>query len=199
MPTAFAQLFWGFLLIILSFEINEFDILPDAIGYLLVVLAARTLAAHHPRFGTAYVIAIPLFALSVLDLAFAGVEFSGVASSRGFSGLAIAASLLVGLVVLVLQLVMVFNVCTAIAEMAVARGLHGLAEEARARWTLYLAMTIAGFVATAVAFGLYRSGGEGGAAALALLFFVFVLVVAVLFLKMLRRAQHEIPATPVTS
>lgn len=197
MTTAFSQLFWGFLFTMLDFRINRFDILPDIVGLLLIVLACNELRRYQARFNVAFAIAIPLLVLSLIELLRIGsidVSFVGTRPVDPI-GSVIAASVIFALIVFVLDLVMVFHVCAGVWEMAGQRGLNELAREARSRWSLYLATAIIGMLFLLVAAGSVRSSGAlGGLVALFFLLFVFIIVVTILFLVMLRHAQGQIPA-----
>lgn len=57
---SFSKLFWGLLLVVLDFSINQFDLFPDVIGYLLVGFGCAGLVTLSPRFSTAKVLAFIL-------------------------------------------------------------------------------------------------------------------------------------------
>ncbi|MEJ8546068.1 hypothetical protein [Brevibacillus borstelensis] len=47
---AYLQIWWGLLFLLLSFHVQGIDLLPDLVGYFLLFLGLRTLAAQHPQF-----------------------------------------------------------------------------------------------------------------------------------------------------
>lgn len=194
--TAMARLFWGFLFTMVDFRINRFDIFIDVVGYLLVVLACNTLKGFSRRFGVSFTIAIPMLVLSVLELfRFGGVDLS-IAGTRPVdpTGSVVAATVGFLIVMFFLDLVMVYNICAGIWEMAEERGRRELASEAHSRWILYLAMAITGTLLLAITVWAWSidSPGIGDFVGVFLLFFIFVIIVTVLFLIMLRHAQNQI-------
>ena len=68
MATHFIQIFWGLLLVVLDFSINQIDILPDFLGYVLVALGCRGLCDASPRFSTAANLAWVMVVLAVVIL-----------------------------------------------------------------------------------------------------------------------------------
>lgn len=196
MTTAFAQLFWGFLFTLADFRVNGFDILPDVVGFLLISLACNSLRRMNTRFSTAYPIAVILLVVSVIDLLrIGGVRLDALGMGDA-PGSVIVGSALVGLALFVLDLVMVYQICSGIREMAATRSLHELASEAQSRWVMYVVTATAGFVVFGVsALAAFLSGSLGGMVAIFGLFFVAYIVVIVLFLIMLRHAQTRIPVT----
>ena len=198
MTRAFGQLFWGFFFVMLSFRINRFDILPDVVGYILIFLGTGALAMHNDRFRAAKNASIPLMVLAGIDFI---ASLGGTSPQRGGIDVplsnAIGLAVILGIATLVLSLLMAYNVCMGIADMAGERGLTDLQREARSRWYLYLAVTIGGFLFLLMALAAVRSGNTAGLGALFLLFFIFVIIAAILFLIMLRRAQNQVPKTPL--
>lgn len=63
----FRRMFWGVLFIVLDFNINQFDIIPDIVGALLIVDGLRRLSAFDPHFARARRFAIVLIGTSLLD------------------------------------------------------------------------------------------------------------------------------------
>jgi hypothetical protein len=111
MTTAFAQLFWGFLFDLIDFRINRFDLMPDVIGFLLIMLGCNTLRRYNLRFSVSFAIAIPLMIFSLFDLVHVrGVQLS-IDASGGPVGAAIGISVLLAIFVFALDLVMTYNVC----------------------------------------------------------------------------------------
>ncbi|MDA8229102.1 MAG: hypothetical protein M0T74_15640 [Desulfitobacterium hafniense] len=65
---AFRRLFYGLMLVLFDFRIQSLDILPDFIGYGLVVSALAKLSEIHLHFNKARIFAIFLLLTSFLDL-----------------------------------------------------------------------------------------------------------------------------------
>ena len=72
-----SYIFWGLLLTILDIEINQFDILPDVIGYGCVFLGASGLMLQSRHFLTAKNTAFILIVLSIVSYV-VPVDFSRI-------------------------------------------------------------------------------------------------------------------------
>jgi len=62
---AFTKIFWGFMLVFLDFKINQFDLLPDFVGYFIIVSALSDLNSFSAYFRKARTFAIILAILSI--------------------------------------------------------------------------------------------------------------------------------------
>jgi hypothetical protein len=67
MKAGFNRIFWGLLLVVIDVRINSIDLLPDFVGYILIVIGLGLLAPHHKWFRWARVIAIIMICLSLTD------------------------------------------------------------------------------------------------------------------------------------
>jgi hypothetical protein len=76
MAVYLGYLFWGLLLVLVDFEVNHFDLFPDFVGYLLVVVGCRGLVSASPQFGTAATFSGLLVGLSLLNLAIRGTALT---------------------------------------------------------------------------------------------------------------------------
>src|SRR5215468_10329476 len=65
----FGQIFWGLLLVILDFNIDHVDILPDFIGYILMAVGCGGLVTVSRRFARARVLCWILAVLAVIGYA----------------------------------------------------------------------------------------------------------------------------------
>ncbi|MCW1922413.1 hypothetical protein OKA05_07595 [Luteolibacter arcticus] len=72
MATRFIQIFWGLLLVVLDFQVNQIDVLPDLLGYILVALGCRGLSDASPRFSTAAILAWVLVIMAAVSIAIRG-------------------------------------------------------------------------------------------------------------------------------
>jgi hypothetical protein len=127
-------IFWGLLLVILDFKLNQFDVLPDFIGYILVSLGCGGLVAASGKFAIAR---NSCWALLVLSL----VEFIVTGDLRA----------ILGIVQLVLNCTMMWFLLGGFMDLSLSMGRPDLAEKAGNRRMVYVALTcvasILGFVA----------------------------------------------------
>ncbi len=68
MSSRFGQFFWGLLLVVLDFRINNFDLLPDLVGYIVIMLGCAGLNGVSANFSKARVLAGILVVLEVIQL-----------------------------------------------------------------------------------------------------------------------------------
>lgn len=67
MSSRYSQLFWGLLLVVLDFSINNFDLLPDLLGYVILMFGCSGLLGVSPSFSRARLAAGILVLLSVIQ------------------------------------------------------------------------------------------------------------------------------------
>ncbi|GIO29880.1 MULTISPECIES: hypothetical protein [Paenibacillus] len=135
----FLHLFWGFLFLI-DIRINDFDILPDVIGYLLFFLGFVKLEHRSGHFRSAKNVSVVLLILSVVTLI--------LSLSPPRSWLFI---FLFNAVLVVLKLYMVFHTCYGISEWAGRRGHRAFQNKAVQRWGWYFGVVAATFIVLLIA------------------------------------------------
>jgi hypothetical protein len=163
----FGQLLWGFVFLF-DFRINGFDILPDAIGYLLIYMGLNWHKEPSSPFHKAQMLIIPLLFLSIFDM-FPGGLLNG---AGGWSTL-------LRLAYRILDLMAVYQICLGIQRLAEARGDFALAQMARTRWNMYF---IVGLLALFPVIFLWSAFLAGP---LAILFFLFGLITYLLMLNLM--------------
>ncbi|WP_027628004.1 hypothetical protein [Ruminiclostridium cellobioparum] len=150
--SSFNMISLGFLFLLIDFRIQNFDILPDIVGYILFAVGFHALASYSEYFKKASYVNIPLLVGSILDIykpASTPSQAGGVSFDFGVLGfLAIP----VILVVLVLNMLVVYFMFQGIIEMALEKGLGSLADEAGRRWKEYLYLQVAILFSFIVAF-----------------------------------------------
>lgn len=184
--TAFGKLFWGFLLVLLDFRINGFDILIDFLGYALILAGLSELATRNEHFARARPFAIVLLALSVLDVWQEPPTSSGTNVDVGLFG-SIGLAILFSLAVFAVNLALVYNICRGIAQLATAAGKHQLAITAMNRWALYLGTQIAGVLFLVIAFAT-----RDAAVGLLIIVVLAGLIAAILLAALMRQADKTL-------
>lgn len=130
----FLHLFWGFLFLV-DIRINNIDILPDVIGYVLFFLGFVKLEQRSGHFRCAKYASVALIILSVVTIV--------LSVSPPNSWLFI---FVYNAALFVLKLYMVFHICYGISEMAGRKGHRAFQNKAVQRWRWYLAVVAATFV-----------------------------------------------------
>ncbi len=120
MATCLGLAFWGLLLVILDININQFDLLPDFVGYVLVGLGAGGLGGVSPQFLTARNLCWLLVPMSLLGLVVGG-----------------SLGVLLGLVSIALNAIMMWFLLGGIMDVAASFGLPNLVEKASTRRKVY--------------------------------------------------------------
>ncbi len=140
--SGFSKLFWGFLIILLDFRLQNFDILPDIIGYLMIYSGLGQLFYLSEHFNFARKYTVPLAILSLFDI----VQFQRPISFDPTTGV----MFIVGIVTAVIDLMMVYHICVGIAKAAVGINQLELEQIAMNRWKYYLVAKLAFLVTTPV-------------------------------------------------
>lgn len=129
MASGFLKLFWGLVLVYCDFKINQVDLLPDFVGYLLVALGCSDLNRHIPRFSASYVAALALIVLSIVDML--------IATEPAFA-----------LVCAVVNCVMIWSLFGGLADLAGQYARRDLIEKANFRRTFYVIFSALAWFAT---------------------------------------------------
>lgn len=139
-------IFWAYVFILFDFRINGFDLLPDIVGFLLIVYGLTGLKRYTMAFAAAQKYAIVMTLLSVADVMILYATDDVM-------------TVLLALLQTVFSVIMVMNICLGISQLAQNVGLTGLAVSARTRSTVYIIVTIASVLLTVV--GTFLPGLAG--------------------------------------
>lgn len=145
----FRKLYWGFLFVMIDFRIMGFDILPDTIGYILFALGFSILASNSIHFIKARnfnVVMIVLSLFSIYEKPIQAGESWIHFGSLGFIGV------FIGLIAIILELMVIYNLFMGIKDMCEEGGEIGLCTEANNRWNQYLQLQIAAIFAFVLIF-----------------------------------------------
>lgn len=141
---AFKMISYGFLFILVNFRIKGLDILPDTIGYVLFAAGFRSLASQSEYYRKALYVNIPLLITSLVNIyqfpASTPVQAGGVSFNFGALGVW---AIPVCIANCVLSILVIYNMFQGIIEMALAKGLGDIADEAGRKWKEYLYLQIA--------------------------------------------------------
>lgn len=136
MTAYISYIFWGLLLVILDFNINQFDILPDFIGYILAAVGTGGLISSSKQFATARNSCWVLVVLSIIDMLI-----------RGELGL------FLGIILLILNCIMMWFLLGGFMDISISYKRPDLAVKASNRRTIYIVLmgiaTLASFLAQA--------------------------------------------------
>ncbi|MDP5275580.1 hypothetical protein [Chengkuizengella axinellae] len=125
---AFNRIFWG-ILFWFDFRINDFDILPDIVGYILIFSGLSLLLQQNSHFISAQKLSIPLIVLSIFDVITLNIGFLGYFIFVGFT---------------ILNLLLVFHLCKGIEVWARFNAQYQLADLAMNRWKIYFIVSVVG-------------------------------------------------------
>lgn len=140
--SVFSKFGWGFIFIMIDFRIQGVDILPDIVGYFLFAAAFNYLASKNNFFAKGKSINIFAAVLSIFSI------YEKPAQQSGFNNISFnVVGFLIGIAIVILNLVVVYNLFMGIKEMAELQGYASIGVEAQRRWTQYMILQFAGFFA----------------------------------------------------
>lgn len=145
--SGFNKLYWGFLFIMLNFNIQGFDILPNIIGYILFAAGFNILSECSTYFVKAKNFNIPMIILSVFSIYQKPAQGGGI--QLGLLGLF---GVFVWIASLILGLLVVYNLFMGIKDMAGRQEQMDIYEEADKRWNQYLLLQFAAILVFALIF-----------------------------------------------
>lgn len=138
--------FWGFLLIFLDFSLTingvGFDLLPDAIGYLLVFLGARQMAEESEQFARMRPIALVLMIVGFVSLLLS--PFGPIELTPGWP--VILAATTVPLLLLMLDLCLLWLLVRGLQDMEQYYGCDFRARTIRMAVLVQIVISVASFV-----------------------------------------------------
>ena len=176
MRTHLGQIFWGLLLVILSFKINQLDLLPDFIGYILIAVGAGGLVAASGQFIIARYLSWTLVPLSLISLVAGG--------DLGLPLYFINAMLNTG---------MIWFLLGGIGDLAMSFDRPDLADQAAKRRIIYVS-----FMGLSMLLVLLARADSSQAALAVVLFVVIMLAIVVLILQLIWQVREAIPAQSAT-
>ncbi len=168
--TKFGLVFWGLFLVIFDVSINQFDLLPDFIGYVLVAAGLGGLTSLSGQFATAQTYAWVLVPLALLAL-----------SPLGGLGWVL------GLVSLGLHCAMMWFLLGGIMDYATARHRPDLAEHASTRRMAYVSL-----ICVVTFLGFAAQGLGVPAVTLTAIIAVCLVVLLVMILHLIYRVKTEV-------
>ena len=62
---ALTQLAWGLIIVVVDFRLDDMDVIPDPVGWVIAFVALTSLARHHHAFNWAAAACLPAGAISV--------------------------------------------------------------------------------------------------------------------------------------
>ena len=169
MPTHFAQLFWGLLIVTLDFRIIVFDVLPDGIGYLIIAAGCYGLNATSSRFSSAWILCLLLALLWLTDFVHLG-----------------EISIILDLVSRLVNCAMIWQLLGGIAGYAAERKRSDLAQRATNRRLAYVAMMVS---FTLLSFTMH---GAHSTRPLIIILVVSVLALVIMIFHLIHRVKTEI-------
>jgi len=176
----FRRIFWGLLLVVIDFRLNGFDILPDFIGFAIIAAGLSLLVPLNPRFQTAKIMALILTVLSLVSL----IELGDDGGAQGF----MSGWFAFGLLVTALDIVMVWQLCGGIIDLARERGFDDLATRASTRRGLYVGLHLTTYAVILLALDV----SPGDVMPLIVGLLIFAIVVVCLLMGLMLRAAREL-------
>jgi hypothetical protein len=173
----FGKLFWG-ILFFFDFRIQQFDVLPDIIGYILIYIGLEELAGRGMRFREAKKYALPLIILSVFDI----INLQ----AGGPSGFIFVLAFLYVLIYSILNLLLIFNICRGCADLAEGINDQPLVDTSLLRWKLYLISVI--MVPVMMFLGL---AAMPLAAILIIPLFIYSTIVLILLMLLMKECERK--------
>ncbi|MDA8235589.1 MAG: hypothetical protein M0Z31_12465 [Clostridia bacterium] len=147
------NIFWGFMLVLLDFRIQFFDVVPDFIGYIMIFNGLGKLRGQHNFFGKARTPAFMLIFLSLMDL----VQLPGNNLLENSITTQNIWFILLGQVYVIIDLWMAYWICKAVYTLAGEHDLRDIAQRAKYRWYYFLYTSGAGLAFTPFLYNTSRA------------------------------------------
>ncbi len=139
--SSFKKFFVAFIFIMVEFRIKGFDVLPDFIGYILILNGLSAFQGINGLFERAKKLVLPMILLSALTF----YQVPGSSLVFGFSAI-------IGMLGEIIKLLLIYSLFMGIKKMANDRRLDKLALEAESSWRFYLIIGVANLIAFVLVF-----------------------------------------------
>lgn len=179
MANSFNKLFWGFLIVILDFRINTFDIIIDTVGYFIVVSALSALSSHSKSFEKAKHIAIVLALLSIPTIIELGTTIN---LDQGFVPTSmLIGTLLYGTILGLLHLIVAYEIFSGMLDLSRQLNFEKLSKRVKNKSRFYIIISFITLSLAPLVFnigdsvGMYMVVGIGIASFIVELIFIFLI------------------------
>jgi len=169
MAKKFRMILWGLLLVVLDFKINQSDVLPDSLGYILMAIGCAGASGASRQFLWAACVAWGLFVISLIG---------GVLTGK--------ASTLFAIVIIGLDCAMVWMLLGGIKDVALDKRREDLVQRSEDCRIAYVITDV-----LAILVVLFPLGESVNGVALVILLVVSLLVGCLIF-DLIHRAQREL-------
>ncbi|ABR50301.1 hypothetical protein Amet_4221 [Alkaliphilus metalliredigens QYMF] len=131
----YSRLFWGLLITFFDIRFNEFNLLPDFVGYIIIFSALGGLTNYHDIFKKARPLAFVLIFLTIPDLYRGDPNLlAGAEGLLSYSMLEMGVNMISGII----ELLLAYYIFEGTRILAVERELKELAQQCHSRWKAYL-------------------------------------------------------------
>lgn len=128
----FTKFYLAFILIMIDFRIQGFDILPDFVGYLLILLGLAVFLGTNDFFERAKKLSLAMLLLSILSF----YETPG-------SSLVFSIDTILFVVSGIINLLLIYSLFMGVRQMGEDRRLDNVVFEAESSWRFYLVIAVA--------------------------------------------------------
>lgn len=146
MNSVFNNLKWGFLMIMLDFRIAGIDLLPDFIGYIIFFSSLGYLASQNEYFEKAKNLSIAMIVLSFFTIY---QKTNNIANNYSLGN---PVMFFIGLIALIVDLILVYNIFQGINQMASIQNKDYLISESDECWKYYLILCFVPLIAIILMF-----------------------------------------------
>lgn len=135
--SAYNKLFWGMMFIVFNINLGSINIMPNFIGYMLILSALNILAKQHRIFDKGKTPAYILILLSIGDIVNieGGDFFSGGLQINSLTSICLT---VIGVVENLICIYLMYILCRGIYLLSEERGIVELKDSARVRFNYYL-------------------------------------------------------------
>ena len=177
--------FWGLIITAINIRIQGFDIFPDVVGYIMVIVGLGRIEKCEGNFTSAKIMAYVLTAISLVNIYQA--PSGSVNFSAGIFGAIPWLAALLMIAGMLANIAFAYFICLGLKNLLIKVGDHTLAGICDDRWKLILAAEIGLLVSMLTVF----LGGSFGMI-LVMIFGALALIALVMFILLIHHARKSI-------
>lgn len=178
--SAYNKLFWGMIFIIFNINLGSINIMPNCIGYLLIISGLNILAKQHSIFEKGKTPAVILAIITIKDI----INLGTVDLLKGGLPMDNLWYIAIGAFENLLGIYLVYILCKGIYFLAEDRGITELRDSAKGRFSFYLVMEVILLFYTPFSMNLSRN------ISLYIIIFVIMHLIGALFIAGLFRKSR---------
>ncbi|CAM3055636.1 hypothetical protein PASE110613_14630 [Paenibacillus sediminis] len=184
MRNAYYSILWGLLLVVLDFRFGTFDVLPDVLGYVLIIIGLSTLKTIDRHFTISWWAAAAMIVISIVTF------FQPVSSLEMSTAVQSISVVQIGwaFLLIILDIVMIYGICKGIIGHATLYNNQDLVQFAKRSLNTYVTLS----VISLIALPFYLDLPQGLTMIIFITLWLMLFIAMIFIIRLLYRSGREL-------